>query len=326
MSIRSSRLLRLLISLGLLATVIWFADWHAIWKELRSVDPRWVFAALALAFLDRIVLTYRWQLLLVIRNLAIGFGRLLRIQLAANFLGSFLPSSIGVDAIRIAALSRAGHPATEVIATTLVDRATLVIATLLFGSLTILALAGTRLPGDVSNVVLLTTVAVVIGCFTVLQPGVRRWARGSLLPRLPRSMREHAAEIAVATLSYRHEPRRLLYVGAVTVMLFVVRLCFAKSLALACGADVSYSELLMVIPILWIVVMLPITIGNIGLQDAGYVALMGLLGVPPAVAVSMSLIEHVVARAVSLPGALFLADVAGGAVSAGRRNSEIANG
>jgi uncharacterized membrane protein YbhN (UPF0104 family) len=132
-----------------------------------------------------------------------------------------------------------------------------------------------------------------------------------MIPWLPRAIREHSAEIAVATLSYRHQPRRLLYVSIVTLALFVVRLCFAKSLVLACGADVSFGQLLVVIPILWIVVMLPITIGNIGLQDAGYVALMGLLGVPAAVAVSMSLIEHVAARAASLPGVLFLADVVG---------------
>ncbi len=83
---------------------------------------------------------------------------------------------------------------------------------------------------------------------------------------------------------------------------------------LAFGVDVGFADLLLVIPILWIIVMLPITIGGIGLQDAGYVAVMALIGVTPAIAVSMSIIEHVVTRAVSLPGALFLSDVAGNRV------------
>jgi uncharacterized membrane protein YbhN (UPF0104 family) len=65
----------------------------------------------------------------------------------------------------------------------------------------------------------------------------------------------------------------------------------------------------MVIPILWIIVMLPITVGGIGVQDAGYVALMAFLGVPAALAVSMSLIEHVVTRLASLPGAFFISEV-----------------
>jgi hypothetical protein len=44
-------------------------------------------------------------------------------------------------------------------------------------------------------------------------------------------------------------------------------------------------------------------------QDVGYVALMALLGVAPAVAASMSLVEHVVTRLVNLPGALFIGDI-----------------
>jgi uncharacterized protein (TIRG00374 family) len=318
LSIVTSRWFRLLVSLGLLAAVIWVADWRAIWDVLRSVDLLWVACVAAVALLDRIVLTYRWDLLLLVRGIRLGFAKLFRVQLAANFLGSFLPSSLGVDAIRIAALLRAGLPSSEVIATTLVDRASIVVGTLLFGSVTILALAGTRLPGDVSWIVLLSTLLAVAACVAALQPRVRQWTAASLVPRLPSRLRERVTEIARATLAYRHEPWSMLWVAAVTVALLFVRLLFAKALTLACGVDVAFVDLLLVIPILWIVVMLPITVGGIGLQEAGYVTLMGLLGISPAVAVSMSLIEHVVSRAVSLPGALFLGDVTGTTPKAAR--------
>lgn len=84
------------------------------------------------------------------------------------------------------------------------------------------------------------------------------------------------------------------------MLLFFVRILFAKSIALSCGVNVPMLDLLLVIPILWILVMLPMTIGGFGVQEASYALLMGLVGVGPAVAVSMSLIEHVVARAASL--------------------------
>ena len=157
MSIFASRWVRWLVSLGLLLAVLWWADWRSVVGVLREVDAAWVAVAAALALLDRIVLTYRWDLLLVVRGLGLRFLRLFRLQMAANFLGSFMPSSLGVDAIRIAALVRAGHPATEVVATTLVDRASMVLATFAFGSIMIVLLAGTRLPGDVAWLVLATT-------------------------------------------------------------------------------------------------------------------------------------------------------------------------
>lgn len=317
MSIISSRWFRVLVSLGLLAVVVWVADWHAIGEVLRDVDPRWVACAAGFALIDRIVLTFRWELLLVARGLRLGFPRLFRIQLAANFLGSFLPSSLGVDAIRIAALCRSGYAATEVIATTLVDRATMVVATLLFGSATILVLAGTRVPDNLYWLIIATTVAVTAVCLAVLHPRVRGWFGDRLMTRLPARIRERVENVARATLAYRHEARRLAWVTFATLIVFVIRILFAKALTLACGVNVGFLELLLVIPILWIVVMLPITIGGIGLQDMGYVALMALVGVPAAVAVSMSLIEHVVVRTVCLPGAFFLADVTGGPAEVG---------
>jgi uncharacterized protein (TIRG00374 family) len=301
--------LRIFVSLGLLALVIWLADWRAIRAALLDVELAWVWVALALAMLDRLLLNLRWQMLLGALDQTIGFLKLLRIQLAANFLGSFLPSSIGVDAVRIAALCRAGLPTPQVVASTLVDRASIVLATLVFGSVMILALAGRELPEELRNWVLLATGIALGGCLVAMHPAVRKWLHGRLLRWLPQQYRDLAAEIAGSILAYRYEHARLAKVGLLTILVFLVRILFAKSLVLACGANASVVDLLLIIPVLWILVMLPVTIGGIGLQDAAYVGLMAIFGVPAAVAVAMSVLEHVITRAVALPGALFLGEV-----------------
>ena len=304
-----SRALRILISLALLALVLYFADWHSVGAVLRTVELKWVLAGFGLLLLDRVILNSKWQVLLAARGVVVGFWKLLRVQLAANFLGSFLPSTVGVDFVRVAALVRGGHSSAAVIGATLVDRASMVLGTFLFASVTILVLSQVAIPAEMSRIVLLLTVIGVLICATALLPGVRRWVRLSLLPRLPEKVRGAIHSVADASLAFRHEYRALFWAALTSVVTLVVRILFAKCVALACGVDVKFLDLLLVIPILWIIVMLPITIGNIGVQEAGYVAVMTLIGVGPAVAVSMSIIEHVVARAVSLPGALFIGDV-----------------
>jgi glycosyltransferase 2 family protein len=304
-----SRLVRLLISAGLLALVFYFADLRAIWEVLRKVDLRWVGVALGLAILDRVIINYRFQILLRVKGIIVGFGRLFRMQLAANFLGSFLPSFIGVDAVRIAALCRAGEPPSTVFAATLVDRITLMLGTLLFGSVMLLLVSQTRVPPNIANLVLLLTGIGIAGCLVCLHPAVRRWVRLTLLPRVPERFRAKIHEVADAVLSYRREWRVGIAVTIVTLLLFFVRILFAKAVAFSCGADVPLIQLMIVIPILWVIVMAPITIGGIGVQDAGYVVVMALVGISAPVAVSMSIVEHIVARAASLPGALFLGDV-----------------
>ena len=304
-----SRALRIVISIALLAVVIAFADWRSVGSVLKTVDLKWVLAGFGLLLLDRVILNSKWQVLLAARNVAMSFWKLLRVQLAANFLGSFLPSTVGVDFVRIAALVRGGHPSGAVIGATLIDRASMVLGTFLFASATILVLSQVAIPPEMSRIVLILTGIGFLICATALLPGVRRWVRLSLLPRLPEKVRGAIHSVADASLAFRHEWGALGWAAITTVITLLLRILFAKCVALSCGVDVKFLDLLLVIPMLWIIVMLPITIGNIGVQDAGYVAVMALIGVSPAVAVSMSIIEHVVARAVSLPGALFIGDV-----------------
>ena len=303
-----TRLLRVTVSVGLLALVIFLADWKEVWQTLRTVEIRWVVAAIALAALDRLIINQRWQLLLEARGVDIGFAKVVRIQLGANFLGTFLPTSIGVDAIRIAALCRAGEPAPAVIAATLVDRISLILATLLLGAVMLLFFAQSFIPRQITDEVVTGTAVIFAVGAICLHKSVRRWVRLTLLPRVPERFRQTLHDIAEAALTYRHEYRAMGGVAALTLLAFVVRIYFVQALGFAVGANLSILKLAMVVPILWIIVMLPITIGGLGVQDAGYVALMALMGVPASLAVSMSLIEHLVARLGSLPGALFVGE------------------
>jgi uncharacterized protein (TIRG00374 family) len=305
------RIARIAISVVLLALVIALADWKSVWNVLRTVDLNWVGFALGLAILDRAIINYRWQVLLKGRGVDLGFWPLFRVQLAANFAGSFLPSSVGVDALRVAALCRAGEPAAPVVAATFIDRLSLVLASLLFGSIMLLVLAKARVPPDVATFVFAMTAIGFVVCGACLFGPLRRFVRARLLPHVPGRFRATIHEIAVASLAYRHEWFALAKVFGATAVLFFVRILFAKAIALACGVDVPMLDLLLVIPVLWILVMLPITIGGFGVQEASYVVLMSIVGVGPAIAVSMSLIEHVVARLASLPGVLFVGDFVG---------------
>lgn len=304
------KILRIAFSLALLAAVVGFADWRSVARVLESVHPGWIGLATLLALGDRLIMNYRWQLLLRARGVRSGFGCLFRVQLAANFLGSFVPASVGVDAVRMMALCRAGEPAPLVIGATLVDRATIVLATLVVGSIAALPLASqTHVSVDLQHAVIISTLTAVGLSALMLVPTVRRVARVALVSYVPQRVADRVTPIADAALAYRGDRRLLLGVGLVTLALFMVRIAFVKVLLLACGVDVSVEALALTIPILWIVVMLPITVGGLGVQDAGYVALLGLVGVSAPIAVAVSLLEHVISRLISLPGA-FLVDLA----------------
>lgn len=286
------------------------ADWQAVLRVLRRADPAWITAALALAATDRLLLNYRWQRLLAAGGVPLRFTSLLKLQLAANFLGAFLPSSFGVDAVRITALCRRGEPKARVIAATLVDRASLVLATFLAGTVAVLALAHARIPRSITELVLTGTTLLAAAAALCFDRRVRRALRLRLLPHLPGRLARLLGAVGEALIALPGERAALLPVTVLTLMLFGVRVLFTGALALACGTPIPLADLALILPILWLLLMLPVTIGNLGLQDAGYVGLLALVGVGAPVAASISLLEHVVSRVISLPGAFLLEGVA----------------
>lgn len=311
--------LRILVSVGLLVLVVAFADWRAVLATLRSADPGWVAAAALLALADRVALNRRFQILLAARGIHVGFWPLLRIQLGANFLGSFLPASVGVDALRIAALCRRGEPTAVVVAVTFVDRATQAFAAMLLGSVMILVFAERHIPEEYTAPVLWVTGAATALGLLLLVPGVGALLRCVVRALVPTRVSRAVGAVVDASIAYQGEWGLIARVVAWTALLFALRIAFAKAVTLACGAEVQFAALLVVMPVLWIALMLPITIGGFGVQEVGYVALLGFVGIAPAVAVGVSFLEHVVVRLVSLPGALFLGDLRGpGAARAAR--------
>jgi uncharacterized protein (TIRG00374 family) len=312
MTPRVGKLLRIAFSVLVMALVLEFAGGKEIWRTMRGVRPGWIVTAFALAGLDRIVIGQRWRLLLGGRGVRIGFLQLTRLQLSAGFLGSFLPTSVGVDAIRIASLCRLGHPGPRVIAATLVDRMSLVIGTLILGAAMLLLCSHSILPERFVVVILGLAVIALGGVATVLHPTVRHWCRIVVLNRVPLRFRQRLDETVAAMIGYRHQHRLMTAVGLLTVMAFVVRIVFVAAIARAVSAHVDFLDLATVVPILWIIVMLPITIGALGVQDAAFVALLSLVGVPPPLAAAMSLIEHAIARLGNFPGVLFMSEAMGG--------------
>jgi uncharacterized protein (TIRG00374 family) len=304
------QLVRLVLAAALIAAVLAVADLRAVLGVLRAVDLRWVLLAAALAALDRLLVALRWRGLLVAAGLRVGPLRALRVQLLANFLGTFLPGSLGVDAVRATALYRGGESGALVLAATLVDRLGHVAAGTSAGALALLLQAAEWLPTGARLAAALSLAGVACTLGLLWFTAARGPALAAFALRLPLRVRGAVQRTAAAFAAYAGRKRALGRAALFTLVILAVRVLCVRALVQAAGAQVPLSGLLLVIPLQWLLLMLPITIGGFGLQELGYVSLLGLLGVPAAVAVSVSLLEHVVVHAVVLPGALFTRELA----------------
>ena len=74
-------------------------------------------------------------------------------------------------------------------------------------------------------------------------------------------------------------------------------------LAQAIGVTTSFSTFLVFIPLINLTLLIPLTIGGLGLREGAYLLLFSSL--PAEVSITLSLLNYVVLLLAGLPGALF---------------------
>jgi glycosyltransferase 2 family protein len=300
---KMKRLVRLAIAGILLGVVLyWFVDPRALVAQLLECSPLALVAAGAFIIAGRLVVAWRWHLLVRSTHATVGFGELSRLVLMGSSLGFVGPGAIGTEAYRVTGLGRRTGVGVAV-ASVVVER-----LTSLFGLVLLIAagLLMASLPMPRSLLVFL-----VIGCIAALTAiGLALAAplHKRVLPffqPLPRRVRTKLEETIAAAGIYAGQPVLLVQLAGLSVLLQLLRLGSALAIAFGLGMEVGIGVLLVVVPIGIFLGMVPLTPHGLGTRELTYVALLGLVGVAPEPAAALSLLLTIVAAIVCVVPALW---------------------
>ncbi len=297
-----ARALRIIVAVGLTAFLVWKSDPAAILTAGRQADLTYIAIACALVFVDRALMAYRWLTLLSPLDPAHRprFAVLLRVFLVSTFLGTFLPASVGGDALRAYGLSRQGVGGADALASVLMDR--------LLGVMSILlvAAAGSVLARGFIDIrilfpaLALLTAACALALAVVFSPRVAA-ALAAVIARLPRGQ-QPAHRLVAAIQRYAAFRGELANVLVCSVAVQVLRVLQTYYLGLALGLTLSLSVYFALVPIILLIVLMPITIAGLGTAQAGFVWLFGRAGIPSATAFALSVLFLAIALVGNLPG------------------------
>src|SRR5688572_8724748 len=102
--------------------LIYVVDVRAVLQTLSRCDPMWALVALGVFTLDRVLMSYKWGLLLKIRGYTVTLTERLMVYCSSMMWGLALPSTVGADGIRILLVRRFGVRVDDALATILVER------------------------------------------------------------------------------------------------------------------------------------------------------------------------------------------------------------
>jgi glycosyltransferase 2 family protein len=305
----SGRLLRILVAALLTAYVLWRSDPPAVAQATAGADVAWILAAVALVLLDRLLMAQRWiTLLCIVEGRRPATGRLMEIFFTSTFLGTFLPASIGGDAVRAYSLSREAVSGADAVASVFMDRM------LGVASLLVLSVAGLWLARDLAtNGAVLISLAATAGlCATtmlmIFSQRVGVWCAGiiSLMPVA--FLRKAAASIVESVQRYAHHHGALLNVLAASIGVQALRVIQAYCLGRAIGIEAGLAVYFAFIPLILLVMLLPITINGLGTSQVAFVWFFSRAGVPASQAFALSILFVLGLQIVgNLPGAFLYA-------------------
>jgi len=307
--------LRLAVALGLTAYVLWRSDPAAALGALRTVDWRFIAAAAALVLIDRALMAYRWLVLLRPLPSASGvpFRAVLRVFFISTFVGTFLPASVGGDAVRSVALARHAVPLTDVVASVLLDRVFGILGILLVGAVALAAVPAAVPVWLPPVTIALAAAASLALAVTLLSAPAQRLAARAVgwLPFA--HLRGVGANLLEALRAYRQAPGALANVLAGSVGVQLMRVWQAWLLGLSVGIALGPVPYLVYVPVILLVMLLPITINGLGTSQAAFVYLFARSGVVQSDAFALSVLFVALGIVGNLPGAaLYVAGGIGG--------------
>lgn len=305
--------LRAFITLLLCAALLTFVvDVRVVGETLMRCDPLWALVTIGALTADRVLMSYKWGLLLAIRGHRIGLARQLMVYCSAMMWGLALPSTVGADGIRVVLTRRFGVRADDTLATILVERGIGFICALLTALVGIVVL---RTQFDLSAAFDTLVIGCAFGLVGAIAIVIFSFSETSLrwvLRMLPRRV---AASRAAGMLTKLHEAYRslavdrprLLYFGVLTLLEQCVTICCYGLTAWALGIEFNAVFLFAAVPLAILVSRLPISIDGIGVYEGIFIAIMTLGGVRPDDSLAISLAMRALQVVVWLPWWLALA-------------------
>ncbi len=300
---RLFNLLRMVISLGLLAFLLARVGVRETWESLETANMGYLLAVFLLYLLSTVLRSYRWRIFLDAQGVRASLPKLISLYLIGVFFNLVLPSGFGGDVVRIYELSQYSSHTASSITTVFMDRLSGFLALFIMATVA-LAFSYQLVPYEVRATIIFIFLASLVGTGALFSRSFWRRLKGlSILSSL--TQRGVVKELYLSAQSYTLTP----FVQAISLSLaFNTLLVFMNYLvALSFGVRISFWYFLLFIPIISFLLVLPVSLSGLGVREGAYIYLFGRVGVPSSSALAISLSIYVVTVATGLIGALIYA-------------------
>lgn len=288
-------LLRLAVSLALLAALFWSVDPSATYRRLLETDLRWLSVSVACFTLMTVLMAWRWQITARSLGAMFGIGFAVREYYLSQLVNLCLPGGVLGDAGRAVRAPRGAGGLSGSAHAVMIERLAgqaAVALVLLGGAVLALLPGGVDWPGWLVRGALWGSV-----CLGILGAGI------AILARFVGPFRRFVNALGTALLAPDVVGRQL----ALSLVIALLMILAFWAAARGTGTVMSVEAALVLVPLILSAMMIPVSVGGWGLREGAAAALFPIIGAGAEAGVAAGVAYGLALLIASVPGLLTLA-------------------
>jgi len=300
----AGRIARIAVAAALTGYLLWRSDPAAVAAAARHADASWILAAVLLVLVDRALMAWRWAMLLCIvdERDRPPLPRLLEVFFVSTFVGTFLPASIGADAVRAYSISRDRVAGADAVASVFMDRMLGVASLLIMGGVGVAVARDLAASAFVVVSLVLTAALTLVTVLMIFSERAGLWCAGLAAVMPVAGVRRAGGAIIESVRRYARFHGQLVNVLAASVGVQVLRIVQAYCLGRSLGIDAGLTVYFAFIPVILLIMLLPVSINGLGTSQAAFVWFFARVGVDAAPAFALSILFVALGIVGNLPG------------------------
>jgi glycosyltransferase 2 family protein len=284
--------LKLLISLGLLAYLVFLVDWDQVITMYSQSNKLSLVIAPVLLFVQLGIGSFRWRALLVDNAIQFKYRHAYLGYLLGEFYGIFLPGVLGGDAIRVGVLKQKTQCSMGTATSSVIlERACGLIAITIIAFLTYTLFPETARKvftvGDSRLIVVIGSIGIItmLGMLWF----TRAWREQLKVPGKTKveSFLRNSLYL-LSTLQLRTLLLVLILAGLFQSMGILITFVLARGL----NIDLPLSVYFAITPLIYFATILPISMGGLGVREGMLVILLARFGIDPSSAAALSFLIY----------------------------------
>jgi uncharacterized protein (TIRG00374 family) len=299
--------LRMALSIVFVALLFTYVvDAREVVHILQHFDPGYLVVALLVVTLDRMLMTFKWTLLLRAQGYRLPLFQGVTIYCTSMVWGLALPATVGADAIRAVMVTKRGFNGTDVVTSIVIERMVGFVLALALGLTSLAILRSIGVLDARFDRALYLGVAMLIGVTALLVAALDERLVSKVVARLPAAVRNskvmtYLERFATAYRSLGSARGTIAKFSALTVLEQVFSVVFPWALAKGLGVPVDLLLMLGVLPISTLISRLPISFDGLGVFEAVFVGLLVLAGIDASAALAIAISGRIIQLLAFLP-------------------------